>query len=70
MRAGHLLLIFLFLIAVGSQMYVSLWEHRDAPQSVRLALLAGSLAVLLLALLVGPQMARRGRRGGPILVPV
>jgi len=69
MRGGHLLIIFLIVLAVGSQVYVSLWEHRDAPGPVRVALLAGGLAVLLLALLVGPQVARRGRRG-PVLVPV
>ena len=61
MRPGHLLLVFLILVAVGSQVYVSLWEHRDAPEPVRLALLMGGLAVLLLALLVGPGMARRAR---------
>jgi len=68
-RTGHLLVVLLILAAVGSQVYVSLWEHRDAPEGVRLALLTGGLAVLLLALLLGPGMARRGRRG-PILVPV
>ena len=63
----HLLLILLILVAVASNVYVSLWEHRDAPSHVKLALLLGGLAIALLALIVGPAALKRGRAA---IVPV
>ncbi len=70
MRAAHLLVVLLVLVALGSQAYVQLnYDYKDAPESVRLALLAGAGALALLAILVGPRMLR-GRRGAPALIPV
>ncbi len=69
MRPVHLLLILLILAALGSQLYVEYsWEYRDAPSNVRLAVLGGGVAMLLLALLLGPRLLRRGR--GAVLLPL
>ena len=69
MRPMHLLLILLILAALGSQLYVEYsWEYRDAPDNVRLAVLGGGVAMLLLALLLGPRLMKRGR--GAVILPL
>ena len=69
MRPHHLLIIFLVLVALGSQAYVQLeYEYRDAPHSVRLAYLIGVGVLAILALLLGPRMM--GKKGSPAIIPV
>lgn len=61
MRTPHLILILLILLALGSQAYVQLnYDYRDAPENVKTALLLGAGAMILLALLLGPRLLRRG----------
>jgi len=67
-KPHHILILFLLLVVASSQVYVQYWEHRDAPASVRAALLLGGAAILLLALILGPA-ALRGRKG-PAIIPV
>ena len=70
MKPHHLLIIFLVLVALGSQAYVQLeYEYRDAPHNVRLAYLIGVGVLAILALLLGPRMLG-GKGKGPVFVPV
>ena len=67
MRSPHILLVILILVALASQAYVQLeYDYRDAPENVRLALLAGVGAMMLLAILIGPRLLRRGRAIIPV----
>jgi len=60
-RAPHILIILLIVLAVGSSLYVQLnWDYRDAPGSIKTALLLGGVGMLGLALL-GIPLLRRGR---------
>ena len=62
MRAPHLLVFLLVLLAIGSSIYVDLyWNYRDAPENIKTALLLGGVGMLGLALLGFPLLAKRGR---------
>ncbi len=61
-RALHVFIVFLVLLALGSQVYVQLhYDYADAPENVKMALIAGAGAMAVLALLLGPRVLARGR---------
>ncbi len=57
-RSNPLLLFLLFIIILSSTV-VELWQYRNAPGYVKLAILAGGGAMLLAAVLGLPLIARR-----------
>ena len=59
-KTSPLLLLLLFIIIVSGTV-VDLWVNRDAPDYVKIAILAGAGATLLLAGLGLPLLSRRLR---------
>jgi len=59
-KASPLILLLLFIIIMSSTA-VELWQYRDAPGHIKLAILAGAGATLLLAAIGLPMLGRRLR---------
>jgi len=62
-KPGHILLVLLVLMALGTQFYVEYnYDYADAPSDVKTALLLGFGVTAALVLLLGPRLLGLGRK--------